>query len=307
MAEAGDLKSLQSGFESQRGHPVPARAPPPDWYGLTVTTSPDEPVSADARHGGLRDGGKGAPPRIDRPWVSILRPVIALVACGIGVGVLLLWALEPSANDGAAAFLTMTGVPMVVVALTIQLVAHNSLRHRRVRFDFLWWLFAVLPIGLLAASVPAILSDPAYFGSASVGGTLGVLTMHTVLLLLGFGFGALLWFFIVMPLFQLIGTVIRLVRGEKNAAAGLIMPLILLALGGVILVGAGALDLSDALPGRFGWPQIVMALLGIPGSYRVESELGLWVVRGLIVAAALVFLVPWWATRRSRRATRRAR
>lgn len=270
-----------------------------------MTASPDESVSADADRG-LRNGGKGAPPRIDRPRVSLLRPVIALVACGLGSGVLLLWALDPSANDGAAAFLTMVGVPMVVVALTIQMVAHNSLKHRRVRFDFLWWLFAVLPAGLLAASVPAILSEPDYFGSASIGGTLGVLGMQAVLLLLGYGFGALLWFFIVMPLFHLVGSVIRLVRGEKNAAAGLIMPLILLTLGTVILVGAGALDLSAALAGRFGWPQIAMALLGIPGSYRVESELGLWIVRGLLVAATLVFLVPWWTARRSRKATRRA-
>lgn len=307
MAEAGDLKSLQSGFESQRGHRSPgaATATRCSWYGLTVSTSPPENPSSDRPTRGLRNGGRGTPPRVDRPWTSILRPVVALVTFGIGVGVLLLWALDPAANDGAAAFVTMTGIPMVITALTIQLVAHNSLKNRRTRLDFLWWLFAVLPIGLLTASVPAVLSDPGYFGSASVGGTLGVLGMYVVLLVLGYGFGALLWFFIVMPLFHLCGTLLRLLRGEKNAG-GIVMPLILLALGTVILVGAGALDLGDALPGRFGWPQIVMALLGIPGSYRVESEVGLWVVRALLVAAALVFLVPWWTARRSRTATHRA-
>lgn len=267
-----------------------------------MSTSRDDPsISARSeRPGRLRNGGAGTVPRIDRPWVSILRPVIALVVAGAAVGLLLLWALDPSANDGASAFLAMTGVPMVVLALTIQMVAHNSLAMRRTRFDFVWWLFGVLPAALLVAAVPAVVADPEYFGSATVGGTLATLGMYAVLILLGYGFGALLWFFVVMPLAQLVGAVIRMIRGEKGAHVGLIMPVILLALAAVILVGAGALDLSGALPGRFGWPQIVLALLGIPGEYRVESEAGLWVVRALIVGAALVFLVPWWLARRER-------
>lgn len=245
-------------------------------------------------------------PASQKPTVSILRPVMALVVAGIAVGTLLLWVLDPSADDGAAPFVAMAGVPMLVSALTVQLVVGHLVAGRRLRLTFLWWLFAVLPLALLLAAVPAVLADPDYFGSSTVGGTLGVLGMLAVLALLGYGFGALLWFFVVMPLAHLGRSAVQVVRGERPSAAAFVMPLVLLSLAAVILLGSGALDLGDTLPGRFSWPQILMALLGIPGDYRVESEAALWVVRGLVVGIALVFVVPWWRARAERRAAARS-
>jgi hypothetical protein len=189
-------------------------------------------------------------PASQKPTVSILRPVMALVVAGIAVGTLLLWVLDPSADDGAAPFVAMAGVPMLVSALTVQLVVGHLVAGRRLRLTFLWWLFAVLPLALLVAAVPAVLADPDYFGSSTVGGTLGVLGMLAVLVLLGYGFGALLWFFVVMPLAHLGRSVVLLVRGEHPSAAAFVMPLVLLSLAAVILLGSGALDLSDTLPGR---------------------------------------------------------
>ncbi|WP_101845288.1 hypothetical protein [Zhihengliuella sp. ISTPL4] len=270
-----------------------------------MSSPPPESDSAPAPASrGPRNGGAGEPPSIVKPWVSILRFVIGLVIVGVAVGALLLWALEPSSNDGAPQFVALVGIPLTVTALTIQMVARNSFANRRTRFDFLWWLFAVLPAGLLAVSLPSILANPGYFGAASTGEVLGVLAMNVVLVVLGYGFGALAWFFVVWPLFHLVGTLIRVFRGEKHAAAGLIMPLVLLTLSGVILVGAGALDLSDAGPGRFAWPQILLALLGIPGSYGVESEFALWIVRLLILSVVLLFLIPWLLSRRETRSAR---
>lgn len=266
-----------------------------------MTTPQPESAESPAASRGLRNGGAGRPPTIVKPWGSILRAVVGLVIVGVAVGALLLWALEPSSNDGASQFVALVGIPSGVTALTIQMVAHSSFANRRTRFNFLWWLFAALPAGLLAVSLPSVLANPDYFESASIGGVLGTLAMNLVLIVLGYGFGALAWFFVVWPLFQLVGTLIRMVRGEKRAAVGLLMPLILLTLSGVILVGAGALDLSDAGPGRFAWPQIFLALLGIPGNYGVESEVALWIVRLMIVGVALLFVVPWLLSRRAER------
>ncbi len=266
-----------------------------------MTTPQPESAESPPASRGLRNGGAGQPPTIVKPWVSILRAVVGLVIVGVAVGALLLWALEPSSNDGAPQFVALVGIPLGVTALTIQMIAHNSITNRRTRFNFLCWLFAALPGGLLAASLPSVLANPDYFGSASICGVLGALAMNLVLILLGYGFGALAWFFVVWPLFQLVGTVIRMVRGEKRAAVGLLMPLVLLTLSGVILVGAGALDLSDAGPGRFAWPQILLALLGIPGNYGVESEFALWIVRLMILGVTLLFVVPWLLSRRAER------
>jgi hypothetical protein len=36
-----------------------------------------------------------------------------------------------------------------------------------------------------------------------------------------------------------------------------------------------------------------MALLGVPGPYEIHSELGLWIVRALLLAIAAVILVPF--------------
>jgi hypothetical protein len=238
--------------------------------------------------------------------VSIAKPVAAFVVAGLAVAAVQMLALDPQANDGAATFVAAFGVPMVVVALSIQLVMHNTLHNRRTRFGFVWWPLVVLPLGILALSVPSILASPDYFEATDAGGIAAALGIHLMLILFGTLFGALLWFFIVMPSWQLVLTFVRIARREPHAAVGLIMPSVLLALGVFILLGAGALDLTGALPGRFAAPQIVLALLGLPGNYGVQSPLLLWLMRGLLLAIVLVFVVPWWLDRRASRARRTA-
>ncbi|WP_378143878.1 hypothetical protein ACFJGV_10570 [Cnuibacter sp. UC19_7] len=247
---------------------------------------------------GVKNEGRGAPPRMERPLISILRWVIGLVIAGLTVSAIASLALDPSADDGAATLIAGFGVQMVVVAVVIQLLAHNSLAFRRTRFDFLWWLFAVLPVGSLLLSIPAILSDPVYFDASTPAGFWSTLALHAVLILVGALFGPLVWFFLVMPLSQLVGGVVELVRGEKPPLFRFVAPLGVLALAAFILFGAGALDLSGALPGRFAAPQIVLAMLGIPGSYEVASPVLLWVCRGILAALVIALVGSWWAGRR---------
>jgi hypothetical protein len=254
-------------------------------------TTPDE--TTPGTDGGLKNGGRGEPPVIVRRVVSIQGPVIGLVLAGIAFATLLLWALAPSDNDGASQFVGFFGVPMVVTSIIIQIIAHLWVhRHEKVRFTFLWWPLLVMPLALLAAGVPAILADPDYFEASTVGGALAALGGFVFLMVLGFGFGALLWFFVVMPLSQIVVVIGRMLRGER-AAHGLILPGILLVLAAIILLGTGAVDLSEAGPGRFAWPAIVAALLGLPGEYRVQSELALWIVRVLVLGVILAFILTW--------------
>ncbi|MEV7692856.1 hypothetical protein AB0N73_05940 [Microbacterium sp. NPDC089189] len=238
--------------------------------------------------------------------MSIVRPVIGLVVAGLTVSAVSSLALDPAANDGAASFVSAFGVPMVVVALTIQLIAHTSLTGRRVRFASLWWPLAALPVGILVLAIPPITSNPGYFGPATVENLLGTLGIHALLILVGVLFGPLLWFFIVWPVSALIGAIVGLIRGEKGAHVRLMMPLVLLSLAAFILFGAGALDLSGALPGRFAAPQIVLALLGLPGTYEVQSPVFLWMCRVILVALVLAFVIPWLSARRKRGATESA-
>ncbi|ARJ06874.1 hypothetical protein B5808_17825 [Cnuibacter physcomitrellae] len=235
---------------------------------------------------------------MERPTVSILPWVIGLVVAGLTVSAVASLALDPSAGDGAATLVAGFGVQMVAVAVVCVLLAHHSLAFRRTRFDFLWLLFGVLPIGSLLLAIPAILSDPVYFDATSPPGFWSTLALHAVLILVGALFGPLLWFFILMPVSQLVGGVVALARGEKPPVFRFVTPIVMLALAAFILLGAGALDLGAALPGRFAAPQIVLAMLGLPGSYVVASPLLLWVCRGILLALLVAFLGSWWARRR---------
>lgn len=247
------------------------------------------------------DRGSATVPRVERPIVSITWPTAGLVVIGVAVAAVQLLVLDPRANDGAAMMIAAAGVPMVVVAACLQLLVHHVSRNRRARLTFLWWLLGALPIALLALAVPGVQRAPDYYDVQNGWDIVGALGITAFLIVLGLLLGPVLWFFVVMPLTALVAAIIRIVRREKNAAVGLVMPLVLLAVTAVIVIGALAVDLSDALPGRAGGIQVIWAILGVPGVYAVDSEPLLWVVRVIVAVIVLAFVAPWWRGRRARR------
>ena len=232
------------------------------------------------------------------------RSRLTKAAIGVSVLALLIAAvplllLDPQADDGAATLVALVGVPMLVPAALIE-IARRGPRDQSMGRAGWWWLLAVLPLGIAALAIPTILQNAEYFEATSWGSVLGTLALMLVLVYVGLLLGFLFWFFVVFPLSLLVGAVVSLVRGERPRALAFVIPVSILLLTGVILVGAMSLD--DLLPGRFASGQIVMAILGIPGSYDVTWEAGLWIVRGLVIAVVLLWIVPEMRERRRRAA-----
>ncbi|WP_314426947.1 hypothetical protein [uncultured Microbacterium sp.] len=219
------------------------------------------------------------------------RPVAGIVFGALAVSWLMLAVLDLSDNDGAASLIAMFGIPAIASALVIQIVMMRLGERKRVPRPVLWLMLAVLPLGTLLGFVVAILREPEYFiGDESP----WMLIWVPIFICVGVMLGALVWFFFVFPLVSL-GKVARLIaRGEARPAA-LVMPLVLLALGVVCVVGG--MSMSSGEIGRRAEAQIIAAFFGLPGTYEVIWEPGLWIVRGIVAAIVLVFAVPAIAAR----------
>ncbi|KQR84770.1 hypothetical protein ASF96_15180 [Microbacterium sp. Leaf179] len=229
--------------------------------------------------------------------VSVALPVAVIVLAGLVVAAVLLLFFDPSANDGAASIIGAGGVPLAVSALTIQMVFPAVQAKTRLRRSFLWWTLGVLPVGILALSVPGILRDPEYFE-----GVVGGLGATLFLVVIGLLLGAVAWFFVVLPVALLVTAVGRVLRGERPAAAWFLVPLGALALDVAIMLSATAVD-PVGVRGRAGGVRTVLAILGATDGVRVESEPALWSARAFWLIALGCFAGAWWTARRAARTT----
>nr|WP_201470813.1 hypothetical protein [Microbacterium hydrocarbonoxydans] len=219
------------------------------------------------------------------------RAVAALVLGALAVSWMLLAVLDLRDNDGAAPLIAMFGVPAITSAFVIQIVMTRLGERKRVPKPVLWLMLAVLPLGTLLGFVVAFLREPEYFvGEESP----WMLIWVPIFICVGVMLGALVWFFFVFPLVSL-AKVIRLIVRREAQPTALIMPLVLLALGVVCIVGG--MSMSSGEVGRRAEAQIIAAFFGLPGSYEVIWEPGLWIVRGIVAAIVIVLAVPAIAAR----------
>lgn len=234
-------------------------------------------------------------PTAGAPRSRIATWTAALVLLGLGfTAVSAFWA-DPEANDSANPLFVMFGIPAVVTSLVIQIAAHDSaIRNRRLGRAFLWWLLLVLPVGVLAGLGVMILRNRDYFIQEDSTGW--DLVLPVVGVYCGILAGALLWFFFVFPIANLMGVLVRIARREVGLSM-VVIPLAHLSLGALILLLPMSVDAhGTSLRGVV--PSGIFAILGIPGNYEVTSELGLWIVRLILIALVLGFVVPAWRARR---------
>lgn len=229
------------------------------------------------------------------PVAPIGRPVAAIVLVAITVAWMLLTLLDLRDDDGMASIIAMFGIPALAASVIIQLVFAQLAERRRIPKSVAWWTLVVLPIGVLGGFVVAIIRDPDYFiGDDGP----WMLVWVPIFIWLAILLGALVWFFFVLPIVSLAGVIGRIARGEAKGTA-VIPSLVLLGLGILCIVGGLSIDTDGS--GRASWGAIIAAFLGIPGSYDVLWEPGLWIVRGIVVAIVLVFAGPaMWLRLRGR-------
>lgn len=153
--------------------------------------------------------------------------------------------------------------------------------NRRMSWSVLWWVLGVLPVGIAACTIPTVLSHPVYFDHATPWDAFWTVAGMLLLVYLALLMGALVWFFLVFPLAHHARTLVAKARGDEENATLSVGAFIQLALAAIILFGAIGLD--GLLPGRAAAGQLLVALLGSPGSYQVAWHAGLWIVRGVVL------------------------
>lgn len=234
----------------------------------------------------MRAAGGRAARAADRPLAPIGRPVAAIVLVAIAIAWMLVTLLDLRENGGMAPIIAMFGIPALAASVIVQLVMASLGERRRLPEPVLWWTVVVLPLGILAAFIVALLREPEYFV-----GDDGPWMLVWVPIFIGLSLllGAVIWFFFVFPLVSLATVIGRIARREAKVSA-VAMPLTLLALGVLCVVGGFSIDADGS--GRASWGSIIAAFLGIPGAYDVLWEPGLWIVRGIVGGIVLMFVGP---------------
>lgn len=227
--------------------------------------------------------------------LSLTRSIALVSVLAIAVAAVPLVLLDPTEYEGAAVIVGVFGVPMLASAAMISLTVRSGVLRGSAR-GTLWWPLVVMPVGVLLCLIPALTAHPEYFLVETFWSAVGSVAGMLLFIYAGILCGALLWFFVVFPLIELMLALVALARGDRQGGGHFGAPLFLLPLTAIILFGT--LSLDGLLPGRMASGQIVLALLGIPGSYEVTWEAGLWIVRGLVVGVILFWSIPALLRRR---------
>ncbi|REJ03905.1 hypothetical protein DY023_16415 [Microbacterium bovistercoris] len=245
--------------------------------------------------------------------MSIARPTAAVVLFALSVALLMLVVLDLRDNDGAAVMIALFGIPMIAAAIVVQfyLSAAAGIRAerpmqaleemqdaQRVSRSFLWWILLVLPVGVLAGAVFAILREPDYF----LGDGPWMLIWLPIFVAVALLLGGVVWFFFVFPVALLVKAVRASLRGE-GAPAMYVWPIVLLLIGALCIVGGLSTDFATV--GKAATIPVILSILGIPGPYQVLWEPGLWIVRGIIAVLMVLFVATWLKDRPARRAEKR--
>lgn len=225
----------------------------------------------------------------------VVRPAVLTVVAGTVLAWFLLTVLDLQDADGAAPIIAMFAIPALVSAVVFQLVVDRPKDERFPRAVMVWIVLIAFPLAILGGFVVAILREPDYFVGDEGPWMLVWIPLFVAVALLG---GVIVNFFLVFPIVLAVRILRGIRRGETRPAA-LLLPAVLFTLGVVAVIGG--LSLQTGTVGQPAQALIVMALLGVPGPYEIHSELGLWIVRGLLLAIVAVIIIPFVLGRRAER------
>lgn len=162
--------------------------------------------------------------------------------------------------------------------------------------------------------MPSLISLVVMWGMAAIwvfqylgdeGPLLIALLAVPLFLALGMLFGALAWLFVVVPLNMLVrGLYYAVIKREQGVFRVLSLPLMLLALGSLIIIMPMAVDLNGP-PGKFGWSTVIKAMIGLPGNYDVINETAFIIGRIVSVVTAILIVMYIVLASRDQRARRR--
>lgn len=169
--------------------------------------------------------------------VSLTLPVALISVLAIVAAAIPMLFLDPEANDGAAFFVGVFGVPMLAVAIVIQVALSRLGGGRTARGrGWLWWILLVMPVGILVLCIPAMMRNPTYFDAESSQAAFGSLFGMALLLVMAMLCGGLVWFFVVFPLVGLVGVAMMAYRGDPVPTGSFVLPVVLLGVTAVIVV-----------------------------------------------------------------------
>jgi hypothetical protein len=184
------------------------------------------------------------------------------------------------ANDGAGPMTAVFGIPMVATGVLIHLAL--------LRRGETPWVVGLLPwviglvFGVLFLMIPAALADPQYYTSETLGGMLATLAGIGFIAILGAACGIVLWFLLLVPAASLVLSVGQAWRGESVRPALVAIPATILAVEVFVVVITVALNVEE--PQDLVVVQVAGALFGLVDLFPPTPDLGLWIVRALVVA-----------------------
>ena len=175
----------------------------------------------------------------------------------------------------------------IIIRTSVVRLNHDNLISEDTTDHFFrgWRLTPFIPVIGLIIMTPAILSG--MFNGDDIG-TVGNFFMMLMLLFVASLLGPLVAAFIIAPIELIIRGVIALIKGDKTRIGYVIVGGVIASL--TVFIALGSMAVSAGMPYPAGSVQIVLALLGIPGDYRVNSEGLLWLTRLLLLGLVIFFI-----------------
>lgn len=232
--------------------------------------------------------GRGRVPRVPKTTISLTRPIAWICSAAVLLSAVTLLLADPRSNNSVLLIIGIGGLPMLATALVIELLRQTHRPRQSVRPQLLWWLLGVMPAGIIVLAAVMLLRDPAAFGVSSPGEFVTTLFTLAGGIFVGILAGGLCWFFVVFPVGAIAQAVGEFRRDGRFSFSRILIPVLMLMLTTVILVSIASIDVLNPNP-RNWWPGIA-ALLGVPAGYRVTSEVGLWIARGIVALGAILVL-----------------
>lgn len=219
-----------------------------------------------------------------------ITPFVITVIGAIALAAIILTVLDPSDDNGISLWIGVVGVPALAAMIAIGILGRQSNRFT-VNSTVAWWMFGILPLGILLACVPMVIQHPDYFEADNIWSVLGFFLMMTLVIFIGYLLGALAWLLILVPLSFSFIAVRDLIQGKPFSATMAILPVLLLSTAAIIIVGP--MTLRGLPPGRTALGEAMVAILGIPGDYVVAWEGGLWILRGLflLIVVCIIWMI----------------
>lgn len=125
-----------------------------------------------------------------------------------------------------------------------------------------------------------------------------------LMLALGMLFGALAWLFVTVPFNLLFRSLFALVvKRDTSVVPALTLSLMLISMGAIIVTMPSAVEIGHT--GQAGYPAMLAAMAGLPGDYRVENEITLFIGRSAAAVAAITIVLWLFLSQKSKEPVQR--